>query len=146
MSSIDIVQKGLAAYASGDAQTLAALLTDDMTFSGPVPQPMDKHGFLAVAAGSTAAFPDWDFHGRDWREEGDKVSGTIQVSGTHTGTLAIIPGVPPVPATGKAVQNPPEQITFTVRGTQISAIEVVPTPNGGVPGLYAKVGSPLPHP
>src|SRR5664279_5596059 len=110
MSGIDTVQAALTAYGAGDAQALAALLTDDMTLSGPVPQPLDKQGFVGLAVASHAAFPDWNFNGHDWQETGDTVSGVIAISGTHTGTLAIIPGVPPVAPTGKHVHVPDEPI------------------------------------
>jgi ketosteroid isomerase-like protein len=145
MSNIDIVQAVLRANEAGDTATLATLYTDDFLFSGPVPQPMDKTTFLHFIRTLHTAIPDFTFHPRDWREEGDRVYATADITGTHTGTLAVIPDVPPVPATGKAIRLPNEQFVFTVRNGQAARWEVTIPPGGGVPGIYAQVGAPLPQ-
>jgi predicted ester cyclase len=144
MSAIDTVQAAIPALESGDPLTIASLLTEDFTFSGPVPQPLGKAEFLRLAQTLKAAIPDWAFHASDFQAAGDQVQFTVQITGTHTGTLAAIPGVPPVPPTGKSIQLPAERQRVTVRGQQISRYDVEPTPGGGVPGIYAQVGAPLP--
>jgi predicted ester cyclase len=143
MSNTDIVKAGIAAFSSGDSATLSTLLTDDFTLAGPVPQPIGKSAFLGLARALVTAFPDWSFNASGFREEGDKVYLLNHITGTHTGTLAAIPGVPPVPATGKHVAVAEEQAEYTVRGGQVSHIEITPRPGGGVPALYAQVGAPL---
>lgn len=143
MSNIDLLQQGLDAFSRGDTATLSALLTDDYTFSGPTPQPLDKAAFLGLNRALISAIPDWTFTASDFREEGDKVYVNLVITGTHTGALAAIPGVPPVPATGKRVSVGPDQAIFTVRGGQISQQVVNVSPNSGVAGIYAQVGAPL---
>lgn len=144
MSAIDTVQAAQAAFESDDHTTLASLLTEDFMFSGPVPRPLGKAEFLGLARALKAALPDWAFHARDFHSDGDQVTFTVQITGTHSGILAVIPGVPPVPPTGKSIQLPAEQLMMTVRGNQISRYVVELTPGGGVPGIYAQVGAPLP--
>ena len=143
MSNTDIVNQGFAAWCSGNWAALSALIADDFTLSGPVPQPVDKNAFLGLARAMLTAFPDWSFNASDFREEGDKVYLVNHITGTHTGSLAAIPGVPPVPATGKHVALPPEQAVYTMRGGQVSQLNITVAPGGGVPGLYTAVGAPL---
>jgi predicted ester cyclase len=143
MSNIDIAQAGMAAWCKGDTATLGSLLTDDFTLSGPTPQPLNKAAFLGLCGALIAAFPDWNFNATDFREEGDTVYATFHITGTHTGTLAAIPGVPPVPATGKAVSLAADQAVYTMRGGLASQQNITTGPGGGVAGLYAQVGAPL---
>lgn len=143
MSNIDLLQQGLDAFAKGDTATLSSLLTDDYTFSGPTPQPLDKTAFLGLNRALIAAIPDWTFHASNMREEGDKVYVNLAITGTHTGTLAAIPGVPPVPATGKSISVPGDPAVFTFRGNQLCQQTVSVSPGSGVGGIYAQVGAPL---
>jgi len=145
MSNIDVAKAALAAYSAGDGAGIRAVTTEDFTLSGPVPQPLNREQFVALAIGSTTAFPDWNFNARDYREVGTQVLITIQITGTHTGTLAIIPEVPPVPPTGSKITQPVEQLTLTMRDGKIAQLVVTAGPDGGVPGLYARVGHPLQH-
>ncbi len=143
MSNTDVVKAGLAAWSGSDWAALSSLVTDDFVFSGATPQPVDKTAFLGLGHALLAAFPDWSFNASDFREEGDNVYLTVRITGTHSGTLAAIPGAPPVPATGKHVELPAEQHVYTVRGGQASRLAITIPPNGGVAGLYAQVGAPL---
>jgi predicted ester cyclase len=142
MSNIDAVKAQWAAWRAGDWDAVAASLTDDFVFSGPVPQPLNKAAFIGLSQAILAAFPDWDFHLHDFREEGDAVYATDAITGTHTGTLAVIPGVPPVAATGKSIKLTESQQIFTFRGNLVSQLEVQ-APGGGVAEVYAQVGAPL---
>ena len=51
------------------------------------------------------AMPDWAFNITDIQEDGDKVTLKSHITGTHTGLLEL-PGMPPIPATGKKVALP----------------------------------------
>jgi predicted ester cyclase len=142
MSNIDAVKAQQAAWRAGDWDAVAAMLTDDFVFSGPVPQPLNKAAFIGLGKAILAAIPDWDFHMHDFREEGDTVYATDAITGTHTGTLAVIPGVPPVAATGKSIKLTESQQIYTFRGNLVSHFEVQ-APGGGVAEVYAQVGAPL---
>ncbi|HLY32749.1 MAG TPA: hypothetical protein VKQ36_17125, partial [Ktedonobacterales bacterium] len=89
------------------------------------------------------AIPDWNLNAHDFREEGDKVYVTDGITGTHTGVLAAVPGVPPVPPTGKSIHLTPSAEVYTIRGNQVSRLEIT-SPAGGVVEIYAQVGAPLP--
>jgi len=143
MSNTDVVKAGMAAWSGSDWATMSSLLTDDFTLTGVTPQPLDKSAFIGLGHALLAAFPDWSFNASDYREEGDNVSLTTRITGTHKGTLAAIPGAPSVPATGRSVALPAEQHAYTVRDGKVSALMIATTPGGGIPALYEQVGAPL---
>ncbi len=143
MSNTDVVKAGMAAWSGSDWATMSSLVADDFTLIGATPQPLDKSAFLGLGRALLAAFPDWSFNASDYREEGDNVSLTTHITGTHTGTLAAIPGAPQVPATGKQVALPAEQHVYTMRDGKVTSLKITTRPDGGVGALYAQVGAPL---
>ena len=145
MNPLEIVKAAVAAAEPGHISQLANLLTDDMVFTGPVPQPVGKREFVALQTAMVAAMPDWNFNARDYKESGNTVTATFKISGTHTGELELpMPGFPKIPATGKHVSLPLEGMTFTVRDGKISRIESAAVPGGGVPGILAQLGISMP--
>ena len=141
MSGMDIVKAGLAAADAGDFAKLAALLADDMVFAGPVPEPVGKREFLGIQSAMQAGMPDWKFNASDFKEDGDKVMVTMQITGTHTGELKLpMPGMPPIPATGKRVSLPKEQTTFTLKDGKVVRLETAGVPGGGVMGILVQLG------
>lgn len=143
-SNIELAKAVIAAWAAGDVATVSALSADDMTFSGPVPQPVGKEVFLGLSQATRVALPDFNFNPSSFQEEGDKVIIAIHITGTHTGTLAAIPGVPPVPPTGKHIDLGPERLILTIRNGKVSNAHADISPTGGFAGIYAQVGAPLP--
>jgi hypothetical protein len=146
MSNIDIVKRGMQAFSTGDVATLDQMVADDFVFIGGAPQPLGKAEFLGLCQANHAAFSDFDFHASNFAENGDVVTLNTAVTATHTGPLAIIPGVPAVPATGKRIQLPEDRQTATIRGGKLARLEIASPPGGGIPAAYAQVGAPLPMP
>ena len=146
MSAIDIVKAGMAATEAGDFDKLAGMLADDMVFAGPVPEPLGKREFIAVQSAMRAAMPDWKFNGTDFKENGDQVTVMLQITGTQTGELKLpMPGMAPVPATGKRVSLPKEPTTFTIKNGKVTRLETAGVPGGGVMGVLAQLGVPMPR-
>jgi hypothetical protein len=143
MSGIDVVKAGIAAWCAADWDTFASLLTDDFVVSTATGGTISRQDFTDYGRALLIAFPDLDFNARDFREEGATVYATIEETGTHTGPLAAVPGVPPVAATGKTVKNLPEHHVYTLRGNQCSHLALEVPPDGGIAGIYAQVGAPL---
>lgn len=128
-----------------DTASAAELLTDDFTFSGPVPEPISGAEWLGMHDKLNAAFPDWKFNISDVHEHGDVVHITAQITGTHTGDLDLSPmGMPTVPATGNAVQLPQEELDVAVVGDKIASISGEPVHGGGVMGILEQLGVELP--
>jgi hypothetical protein len=116
MNKIDTVKAFSEALDARDFNKAASYLADDFVFAGPVPQPIGKQAFIAV-----------------------------QITGTHTRGLVLpMPGIPPIPATGKSVSLPEEHITFTFKGDKITSLTSDNVPGGGVAGVLAQIGVQLP--
>jgi hypothetical protein len=104
-----------------------------------------KPEFLAIQSAMQAGIPDWKVNASDFKENGDKVSVVFQITGTQTAELKLpMPGMPPIPPTGKRVSLPKEPTTFTVKDGKVTRIESAGVPGGGVMGLLAQLGVPLP--
>ena len=145
MNAIDIVKAGLAASESGQTSKFSNSLTDDMVFAGPVPQPVGKREFVGLMVAMVAAMPDWKFNATDFKENGNQVTMTFQITGTQTGELNLpMPGFQKLPATGKHVSLPKEPTTVTVKDGKISRLEAAVVPGGGVMGVLAQLGVPVP--
>ena len=70
----------------------------------------------------------------------------FQITGTQTGELNLpLPGVPKIPASGKHVSLPKEKNTVTVKNGKISRFEAEVVPGGGVMGILAQLGVPIPQ-
>jgi hypothetical protein len=146
MDAQKLVRDTFTAMEAGDMAKAGGYLTDDFMFSGPVPQPIGKADFLGLQGALVKAIPDWKFNSSNFKVQGDTLKGTVQITGTHTETLApIMPGMPPVPATGKRVTLPQEPFTVTIRGDKLASFEAAQVAGGGVPGLLAQIGVALPH-
>ena len=92
------------------------------------------------------AIPNWKFNASNLKTQGNSLTGTVQVTGTHSATLTpIMPGMPAVPATGKKVSLPSEPFTITIRNDKIASFDVAQVAGGGVPGIMAQIGVALPH-
>ena len=146
MSNIDVVKAGMQAFSTGDVATLDQMVADDFVLTGAAPQPLGKAEFLGLCQAMHTAFSDFDFHASNFEENGDVVTLNTAVTATHTGPLALIPGVPAVPATGKHIQLPEDRQTSTMREGKLARLELVSPPGGGIPAAYAQVGAPLPMP
>ncbi|MGD0750576.1 MAG: nuclear transport factor 2 family protein [Anaerolineales bacterium] len=146
MNAIDMIKLGLAGMEMGQSGKLAEILTDDMVFAGPVPEPVGKHEFLGLQTALVKAMPDWKFNATDFKQNGEQVTATFQITGTHTGELSLpMPGFPKVPASGKHVSLPKEAITITLKNGKISRLEAAKVPGGGVAGVLAQLGIPVPQ-
>lgn len=87
MNNIDKAKTLFEALARGDEEVCSSYMADDFMVVGPTPQPLGKHEFIEVHKMLADAIPDFSFNTGDAREDGDKVTLTIQITGTHTGVL-----------------------------------------------------------
>jgi len=143
MNALDIVEKALSDIEKG--AIAASTYTDDMIFSGPVPQPLNREQYLGLMKGITAGVPDWNFHAHNLVVQGDTVQVNIKITGRQTRTLpGLMPGMFALPPTNKHFTLPGERLNITVRGDKISKIVAEVPPGGGVPGMLAQLGVTLP--
>ena len=145
MSALEMASKLFQAIEAKDTTAAAKLISDDFTFSGPVPQPISGGEWLAMQEGLGKAFPDWKFNSADLREEGGEIRGTVQITGTHKGELDLSAlGMPNVPATGKTVNLPREEITLSVSNGKFTSLTTAATEGAGVMGILSQLGVKLP--
>ncbi len=139
MGALDTVKALDGEISGGDLRKAAGYLADDFQFLGVAPEPLGKNEALGVWTAMRAALPDFNHNLCDLREASNMVYATVEVTGTHTGTLHV-PGAPELPATGRAMHNPPERIAITVRNGQVTRWEVEQVPGGGVAGVLGQLG------
>ena len=146
MDAIEVVKTGLAASEAGQTSKFADLLSEDMVFTGPVPEPVGKREFVGLMTAMVAGIPDWKFNSKDFKQVGDKVTVTFQITGTQTRELSLpMPGIPKIPASGKHISLPQEPTTITVKDGKISRLESAVVAGGGVMGVLTQLGIAIPQ-
>jgi hypothetical protein len=144
MSNLDLARKALHASETGDLATMSGLVTDDFQFLGVTPQALGKQEFLGFIESLHTAFPDFKFNETTSSESGEAVTIKHKITGTHTGTFNV-PGMPPIPATGKKFALPEETSHFTFKGGKVVKYLAEPAPDGGLPGILKQLGVEMPH-
>jgi predicted ester cyclase len=144
MTNTELVQTGLKAWENNDADTLSPLVAEDFVMSGPTPQPLAKADFIGFMHILLTALPDFAFNISRFEENDDTVVAYAHITGTHKGTLAI-PGLPPIPSTGKKVALPEEVQTYTVKNGKLQSLVTDARPDAGVAGMLAQLGVALPQ-
>lgn len=136
----EVVRTYFRALEEHDVGKVAGLLSDDFAFVNSV-EPMDRDDFLRFMQALLAGFPDYRFNHSDSRVNGNVVTVKLRMTGTHTRTLALpMPGLKPVPATGKKVVLPEQSFAYTVRNGRITTITPEPIPHAGIIGLLEQIG------
>ncbi len=150
MSNAEIARNLYAAWEKGNLDQTASLLAGDFALTGPAPVPLNKEAFLVFQKVHNEAFAIWSFNPHDFREEGDTVECTCNITATQTGTYDVRPlGIPvePIPPSGVSPVWPEEKMTFTIRDGRISALNVIAQGDGaGVLGTLKQLGVALPAP
>ena len=139
MGALDVVKKLEKEISGGDLKKAAEYLAEDFRFVGVGPQALGREEALGVWTTLRAALPDFDHNLRDLREAANIVYGVVEVTGNHTGTLAI-PHGPTLPATGRKLQNPRERVAITVRNGKVTEWSVEQVPGGGLSGILGQLG------
>lgn len=145
MGKIEIVKSIMDSIEQGRVNDVKKNLTDDFTFSGPVPAPIKAGEWLSLHEKMSKGIPDLSFNLKKLNESGNVVNGSVQLSGTHSRDMpALLPGTANVPATNKKISLPEENIVFTFKGDKISSIAVEKIPNAGIAGLLRQLGVSIP--
>lgn len=141
MTITDIAKEALAALERGDVKLAASHLSDDLVFSGAVPEPMGKKQYLGVMRALLKGLPNWSFNARNWRQAGNTVTVDVRITGTHVEALPpVLPIAPPILATGRHVSLPDERLEFTFAGDSIVRIDIPPVLGGGILGVLKQLG------
>ncbi|MGA7271891.1 MAG: nuclear transport factor 2 family protein [Acidimicrobiia bacterium] len=138
MSAIDIVKALDEQISGGDLEKAGDYMADGFNFVGVGPEPLGKQETLGVWGALRAAMPDFNHNMSNFREAHNIVYGTVEVTGTHTGTLAI-PGGPQLAPTNRKFRNPLERVAITVHDGKVTEWVVEQVPGGGVPGILGQL-------
>ena len=141
MNNIEAVQALLDAVQQGDLENAKTMLADGFRFSGPVPQPLNARAWLGMSASLKVAFPDLDYHFKVTGVEGNVVSATAQLSGTHTGdfdlTSMLDMGV--IPATHKSFASKLQKTNISIAEGKITSWAVEPTTGAGLMAMLQQL-------
>lgn len=139
MTAMDTVKALDKEISGGDLRKAADYLADDFKFLGVAPHALGKSEALGVWTALRAALPDFSHNLHDLRDATNLVYGTVEVTGTHTGTLSV-PEVPAITATGRKLHNPPERVALVVRDGKVTEWTVEQVPGGGLAGIIGQLG------
>jgi hypothetical protein len=146
MNELELSKNLLSLIEAGDSASALKLLSDDFTFSGPVPEPISGRMWLGMTDKLIVAFPDWTYNVSDLKAEGDVVHMTVQISGTHKGELDLSDmGLPKIAATGKKIQLPRDEAELKIEGGKVKYFRTKPNPEAGVSGILKQLDVAVPE-
>ncbi len=132
----------LLAYVEGlkahDVNKVAGTVAEDLAFVAAT-RTLDKAQFLAMLRALYTGFPDWHYDHDPIEVRPDCYAIKWRQSGTHTGTWNL-PGMDPIPPTGKSVRIPEHYFFYKVRDDKIVQIRPEPVPGGAPRGILEQLG------
>ncbi|MBV9256436.1 MAG: hypothetical protein JO215_00300 [Ktedonobacteraceae bacterium] len=91
--------------------------------------------------GIKSGIPGLIFNLHNVDEQGDAVTGTMQIAGYQTDSFVLPPlGLPPIPQTANSVSLPAENVKFLLGNNQITRMIVQHVAGGGINGLLRQLG------
>ncbi len=146
MDEIEVVKDFMIALESQEYSKAAGYLSDDFTYTGLVPRPLNKKQFITLMEELKYGMPNLSFNMHDIQQaevidQGQMIQATIQMTGTQSNIMNLVPlSLPPIPETNRRVMLPEEHLTFLVENNSIRSITVQPVAEGGVPGILHQLG------
>jgi hypothetical protein len=144
--NIDTVKSFMTALEGNDYDQAAGYLADTFIFSGWTPQPLDKRGFMGLMQGLKSGIPGLIFNLHNIDEQGDIVTGTLQIAGYQSASINLPQlNLPPVPQMGRSVTLPTENVEYTLENDQITRMNIERVSGGGIAGLLHQLGIDIPN-
>ena len=139
MQAVYRIENFIDAVQAADFEKVKFLLADDFMFSGPVPEPINGSAWLGMSESLKAAFPDLDYQFKTEGVDGDTVSLSAQLKGTHTGNFDLTAmGMSVIPPTNKSFAAAREHGKITAQGGKVWAVE--PTEGAGLMAVLGQLG------
>ena len=140
-----VAEEFVAAFNAGDIKKCRAYLTDEFTFSGPVPEPTSADQWMGIIKGMRAAFPDLNYNAKVTGVQGDKVMTTTQLTGTHKGDWDLSAmGMGVIPPTGKSFSNPKEEGFMCIENGKVTSYFINAKEGSGIAGILKQLGVQVP--
>ncbi len=128
---------------SHDIQKIAETAAEDLKFISAT-RILDKQQTLKMLTALYTGFPDWNY---DYDVIEDRGQGNYAIKwrqgGTHTAVWAM-PGMDPIPPTGRKVTIRPHYFYYRVSGDKLTMIFPEPIPGGAPRGILEQIGVKLP--
>jgi hypothetical protein len=141
VDTIDEVKGGLAVSEVGQINKFEDFPSVDFVFAGPMPEPVGKREFVGLMTAKVPGGPDWKFNGKDFKQIGDKVVVTFQITGTQTRELNLpMTGIPKISASVRHISLPKEPTEITVKNGKMSQLESAVVSGGGVIDVLTQLG------
>ncbi len=141
MGAIDTVRAFVTAIDDNQKDGMAGVLSDDFQFSGWTPKPLNKADFLVTMQELKSGMPGLMFNLHNLAEQGNMVTGSIQIAGYQSDAFSIPPlSLPPVPQMARSVSLPVEDVVYTLEGDKIMRWNVQHVVGGGITGLLHQLG------
>ncbi|MFO1320052.1 MAG: nuclear transport factor 2 family protein [Burkholderiales bacterium] len=133
-----VLQRYMAGLKAHDVPTILGTVSDDIRFES-VGRTLDKKSFGAMLTALYTGFPDWNYDHEPPARDGDLWYVLWRQSGTHRGVFAM-PGLDPVPPTGRFVRIPDQRFHYRVVGDYITMIRPEPIEGGAPKGILEQIG------
>jgi len=125
-----------------DVDRIATTVSDALAFVTATAT-LNKEQFLRMLRALYTGFPNWHYDHDEPEMRSDLIAVRWRQGGTHTGTFAL-PGLPPVPATGRQVKIPEHYFFYRVSSDKIVEIRPEPVPGGAPRGILEQIGVQVP--
>ena len=146
MNAIEPVKSLFSAIEANNYGQAEKLLSDDFAFEGVTPTRVTRREFIELHRHLLKAIPDWKFNAHDFKVTGDNVHCSVKISGTHSQPLDLpMMEINSIAPTHKHLRMPDEPAVFTVRGGQVTHMEVKRVEGGGVEGILSQLNIKAPH-
>lgn len=143
MSAQEVVTNFMSTIEEGKFEDAGNLMTDFFNIELPLPFPIGKPQLLMFMQMFKTALPNWKYNYQFISEEGNKITGSVQVEGTHTNDF-VFPGLPPIKALGNILKLPAVNIEFTVEDSKVSKMKVQNLPMDMLTSKLKDMGIGLP--
>src|SRR5215470_7951493 len=131
--------EGLKAH---DVPAIAETVAEELAFISAT-RTLNKAEFLKMLNALYTGFPDWHYDHDAPHWQGDLLAVKWRQGGTHNGVFAM-PGLAPVPPTGRSVKIPEHYFFYRVAGDRIVMIRPEVVPGGAPRGILEQIGVAVP--
>ncbi len=136
MSAIETVQNFVSALEDNREEEVPNALSERFLFTGWTPKPLNRKDFLTTMKELKSGIPSLMFNLHNLAEQGNTVTGSIQIAGYQSDSFSIPPlSLPPVPQMARSISLPVEDVSFELEGDTISQWVVYHVAGGGISGL-----------
>jgi len=140
MTAPELVQALYGLMADDDYEGAAKLLAPSFVHDSKVSGEIDAQRWLAAEQVLHEAIPDLAFDIRDVAGDEYSATGTVTVSGTHTGRLLLPARGLDIAPTGRKVRLPPEPFQARAEDGLLVWLHIDHPPNSGLPELLRQLG------